>query len=73
MNIRNLLSLTTGAGFISFPVFGQPVQKQTADKPNVIIINVDDLGYGDVGCYGATKRLTVWQKVPFFETRTETL
>ncbi len=29
-----------------------------ADKPNIVIIFIDDMGYGDIGPYGATKQRT---------------
>jgi arylsulfatase A-like enzyme len=36
----------------------QSAVSQKTEKPNVIIIYADDLGYGDVSCYGATRIVT---------------
>ncbi|MCA9054542.1 MAG: sulfatase [Planctomycetaceae bacterium] len=29
-----------------------------ADRPNLVLINVDDLGYADIGCFGSTNHRT---------------
>jgi arylsulfatase A len=44
---------------MSFCLFGQSNLNQLSiNKPNVIYIYADDLGYGDLSCYGATKLKT---------------
>ncbi|MGI9427494.1 MAG: sulfatase-like hydrolase/transferase, partial [Bythopirellula sp.] len=39
-----------------FTVLSSLLQAQDAtERPNIVLIYADDLGFGDVGCYGATK------------------
>ena len=55
---RGLLSSTAmlfGASTIGPAWAGR---RQLSRKPNIIVIYADDLGYGDVGCYGATQVAT---------------
>lgn len=47
MNRRRVLQLITGAASAVRPL------SSAARKPNFLILLADDLGYGDVGCFGS--------------------
>jgi arylsulfatase A-like enzyme len=49
MDRRRFLSTVAGGALAS------RLNSQPAQKPNIVMIYADDVGYGDISCYGATR------------------
>ncbi len=58
MNRRDILKTAAGAAAAAMGMTGQLQAKSTMSRPNIVYIIADDLGYGDLSCYGQKKFCT---------------
>jgi hypothetical protein len=49
MNIRSVLRLTVSLSCVGAWCFAAPA----ATRPNVVLVMMDDMGYGDLSCHGS--------------------
>lgn len=60
MSVASVLSWSFGGAAAAAPAVESTETTETAEttRPNVVLIFCDNLGYGDIGCFGSTKHRT---------------